>query len=89
MRENARTRLRGTLIAPSAPREHTEEETTVPDISPHHAPELDRLPDDRATREAARKLRQHVEDMLDHALEESFPASDPPSIALPAGWDGR
>ncbi|HKU37417.1 MAG TPA: hypothetical protein VJR89_04700 [Polyangiales bacterium] len=57
------------------------------DIDPDHRPNLDKLPNDPAAGEAARKLRQHVEDMLDHALEESFPASDPPSIALPEGWD--
>ena len=29
--------------------------------------------------------REHREDLLDEALEETFPASDPPSIARPAG----
>jgi hypothetical protein len=36
-------------------------------------------------REAARdeQMRQHREDLLDDALKETFPASDPPSIARP------
>lgn len=43
-----------------------------------HQPEMGR--DDGPT-------RRHIEDLLDHALEETFPASDPPSIAMPNdGW---
>jgi len=29
------------------------------------------------------RRREHVEELIDEALEESFPASDPPSIAVP------
>ena len=45
--------------------------------------ELDRPANDSEAGEAARRRRQHIEDLLDSALEETFPASDPPSIALP------
>ena len=38
-----------------------------------------------AARTAAVDCKQHREDLLDEALEETFPASDPPSIARPAG----
>jgi hypothetical protein len=31
--------------------------------------------------------RDHREDMLDEALEESFPASDPPSVVRPPAKD--
>ena len=37
------------------------------------------LPDDKDGEVEA--CRAHREDLLDEALEESFPASDPPSIA--------
>ncbi|HET8936844.1 MAG TPA: hypothetical protein VFN67_25550 [Polyangiales bacterium] len=57
------------------------------DIRPDQKTNLEQLPDDAEAKEAARKVRQHVEDLLDQALEESFPASDPPSIATPSGWN--
>jgi hypothetical protein len=39
-----------------------------------------------ASRSAASKdCEEHRENLLDEALEETFPASDPPSIAKPAG----
>ena len=31
--------------------------------------------------------REHREDLLDEALEESFPASDPPSVVRPPAKD--
>ena len=34
---------------------------------------------------AERDCVQHREDLLDDALKETFPASDPPSIARPTG----
>ena len=44
------------------------------------------VPDDAAAgRTDAVDCEQHREDLLDEALEETFPASDPPSIARPAG----
>jgi hypothetical protein len=50
---------------------------------PNQQVELDIPANDDQARDAARRRRQHIEDMLDSALEETFPASDPPSIALP------
>lgn len=48
--------------------------------------ERDDRPATGAGRSAADKdCEQHREDLLDEALEETFPASDPPSIARPAG----
>jgi hypothetical protein len=35
---------------------------------------------DPKTPEPANDAEQHQEDLLDEALEESFPASDPPSV---------
>ena len=58
----------------------------MPDIGSDQESNLDTRPNDEAAREAARKIRQHVEDLLDQALEETFPASDPPSIAIPREW---
>jgi hypothetical protein len=43
----------------------------------------DRQPDGGEDGEA-RRIRQHTEDLLDEALKETFPASDPTSIAMPA-----
>jgi hypothetical protein len=34
---------------------------------------------------APQPSRQHVEETLDEALEDSFPASDPPSTTQPGG----
>ncbi|MDA5194212.1 hypothetical protein [Govanella unica] len=35
---------------------------------------------DKAEQERQEKHRQHLEDLLDEALQETFPASDPTSI---------
>jgi hypothetical protein len=45
----------------------------------------DRNDEDRARDEAEERQRRvdHREKLLDEALKESFPASDPPSIARP------
>ncbi|WP_293860689.1 hypothetical protein [Sphingomonas sp. SCN 67-18] len=43
-----------------------------PDRTDKDAPDSDRAKD-----------RKHVEKLLDEALKESFPASDPPSIPIP------
>jgi hypothetical protein len=58
----------------------------APDPGPDQTRNLDGHPNGEGTTEADRKIRQHVEDLLDQALEETFPASDPPSIAIPSGW---
>ena len=39
---------------------------------------------ERAPDTDEKACREHREALLDEALEESFPASDPPSIALPS-----
>ena len=44
-----------------------------------------RSADEAAKRD--RECREHREELLDEALEETFPASDPPSIAQPPGKD--
>lgn len=46
---------------------------------PNSKPDRDQAHDD----EVARQRKQHVEDLLDQGIEESFPASDPVSIAMP------
>lgn len=39
----------------------------------------------RATAEEARKRREHQEEQIDAQVEDSFPASDPPSTTLVQG----
>jgi hypothetical protein len=58
----------------------------APDTGPGQTRNLDGHSNGEDASDAERKIRQHVEDLLDQALEESFPASDPPSIAIPPGW---
>jgi len=49
----------------------------------------DPLSQDAQARSAANADKKHVEDRLDQAMDESFPASDPPAVSLgddpPAG----
>ncbi|HMI92776.1 MAG TPA: hypothetical protein VK509_15475 [Polyangiales bacterium] len=62
----------------------------MPDPGPDQDASFDEQPNGDQASEEARKIRQHTEDLLDEALEESFPASDPPSIATPRQWkDGQ
>ena len=49
---------------------------------PNSKPDRDQAHDD----EGAHQRKQHVEDLLDQGIEESFPASDPLSIAMPQEW---
>ncbi|MFA7440408.1 MAG: hypothetical protein WCZ66_05500 [Sphingomonadaceae bacterium] len=47
-------------------------------------PQADKKPDNGGdTPVEDRKKRIHTEELLDEALDESFPASDPPSIPDP------
>lgn len=41
----------------------------------------DAAPAPRKTRESAEKMDRHIEEILDEALEATFPASDPVSIS--------
>lgn len=61
----------------------------MPHIGSDEEPALDGQPHDQSAEAAEARIRQHVEDLLDQALEETFPASDPTSIALPRGWTAR
>ena len=48
---------------------------------------LDSAPADSQTSAGRTDCEQHREDLLDDALDDSFPASDPPSIARPPAKD--
>lgn len=48
------------------------------------APKID-VTRTRATDQAQPDPREHEEDLIDEAVDESFPASDPPAIASPDG----
>ncbi len=53
-----------------------------------HASEPPRL-DTHAARVSRKAIEQHRQELQDEALEETFPASDPPSPFVPALPPGR
>lgn len=52
-------------------------------------PQTGNGPDKAPAPEDGRRKRLHTEELLDEALDESFPASDPPSIPDPRKVEGR